>query len=433
MATTYTEPETTRIQQWWKDSNLILQVVFQTFITVFLLFFASTSQIEDEAGAESLLIFTPIAEDSWIITTSLVFLYLGSALCYFGVIVERFRPEAGLFMVFIGGILLILTMRFVHLIGLILICHQAWFIAAQTYRRRTLWTILLYLSATFGVVFLLVLPTYGYSVYLEEVTSFSEWIFSPLNLGMTGMSFAMVYLAIALSWQYGKNARRSMLRIQALQDRAEYAAVAERNRIAREMHDIVAHSLTVMIAQADGGRFAGQKDPAKALHALGTISEVGRDALGQMRSLLSVLRDDQAPDRSLGVDGGITGIDDLVREARRAGADVDYTVTGTPQNLGASISLSVYRIVQEALTNVLKHAGPVPVKVTLRWPEPSDGQQLRIVVSNINGVGLVETESELPGRGLIGIAERAKLHGGTASWGQYGDNWRVEVTLPLTS
>lgn len=263
--------------------------------------------------------------------------------------------------------------------------------------------------------------------------SFGAWVVSPLNLGMSFVSLAVIYLAIALFWQYGKNTRRSMLRIQALQDRAEYAAVAERNRIAREMHDIVAHSLTVMIAQADGGRFAGQKDPAKALQALGTISEVGRDALGQMRSLLSVLRDDQTPDRSLGVDGGIAGIDDLVREARRAGADVDYTVTGTPQNLGASTSLSVYRIVQEALTNVLKHAGSVPVKVKLRWPEPNDGQELRIVVSNINGVGLVETESELPGRGLIGIAERAKLHGGTASWGQYGDNWRVDVTLPVTS
>ncbi len=336
-------------------------------------------------------------------------------------------------MVFIGGILLILTLRFVHPIGFILICHQAWFVAAHTHRRRALWTTLLYLSASLGVVFLLVIPTYSFSVHFEEVTSFSDWIFNPLNLGMTIMSFAMIYLAIALFWQYGKNTRRSMLKIQALQDRAEYAAVAERNRIAREMHDIVAHSLTVMIAQADGGRFAGQKDSAKALQALSTISEVGRDALGQMRSLLSVLRDDQNPDRSLGVDGGITGIDDLVREARRAGAEVDYTETGTPQNLAASISLSVYRIVQEALTNVLKHAGSVPVTVTLRWPEPQDSQELRIVVSNINGVGLVETESELPGRGLIGIAERAKLHGGTASWGQYGDNWRVEVTLPLTS
>ena len=217
---------------------------------------------------------------------------------------------------------------------------------------------------------------------------------------------------------------RVVLRVHKL------AAVAERNRIAREMHDIVAHSLTAVSAQADGGRYAGKKRPELAIEALDTISATGREALAQMRQLLSVLREDET--RDTGSAPGIDGVPGLVEDARRSGLDISLDIRGDARDVPATLGLTVYRTVQESLTNVLKHAGKVRTQVVLDWTVPGS---LLVSVDNAPGQGLVDATSAAGGaggQGLIGLKERARVHAGSASWGAsevFPGGWRVAVKL----
>ena len=206
------------------------------------------------------------------------------------------------------------------------------------------------------------------------------------------------------------------------------AAAAERARIAREMHDVVAHTLSVVVAQADGGRFAAAQDPAAATRALGTISEVGRSALGEMRALLGLLRDadDEA---ALGPQPSIEDIPALVASTREGGLDVSFVTTGTPRPLPIGAGLALYRIAQEALTNVLKHAGPGPrAFVQLTWEDAA----LVLTVSD-DGRGAAARDDG-DGQGLAGMRERATVFGGTLSAGpRAGGGYLVRATLPRSS
>ena len=134
------------------------------------------------------------------------------------------------------------------------------------------------------------------------------------------------------------------------------AAAAERARIAREMHDIVAHNLAVVIALADGAVFAARESPEQATAAMEKVSRTGREALAEMRRLLGVLNDESAGSRV--PQPGIPELEQLVAQVRTTGVPVDLEVTGDPAGLPAGVQLATYRIVQEALTNTLKHAGP---------------------------------------------------------------------------
>nr|WP_277606631.1 sensor histidine kinase [Rhodococcus aetherivorans] len=206
----------------------------------------------------------------------------------------------------------------------------------------------------------------------------------------------------------------------------ELAALGERTRIAREMHDIVAHSLTVVIAQADGGRYAAPQHPEGAVSALTAIADTGRRALSDMRSLLAVLREDGP--REFRVAPGPDDLDELIADLRGGGLDVEFTVTGPRRDLPAGTGLTVYRIVQEALTNVLRHAGPrAHVRVRLAWlPERVE---VEIVDNGRGAAALVEPRPG--GQGLIGMAERARLHGGAVSAGPApGGGYRVHALLP---
>ena len=206
------------------------------------------------------------------------------------------------------------------------------------------------------------------------------------------------------------------------------AAAAERARIAREMHDVVAHTLSVVVAQADGGRFAAAQDPQAATRALGTISEVGRSALGEMRALLGLLRDadDEA---ALGPQPSIEDIPALVASTREGGLDVSFVTTGTPRPLPIGAGLALYRITQEALTNVLKHAGPGPrAFVQLTWEDAA----LVLTVSD-DGRGAAARDDG-DGQGLPGMRERATVFGGTLSAGpRAGGGYLVRATLPRSS
>lgn len=204
------------------------------------------------------------------------------------------------------------------------------------------------------------------------------------------------------------------------------AASDERARIAREMHDVVAHTLSVVVAQADGGRFAAPTDPAAAVRTLDTISEVGRSALTEMRALLGVLRTSEG-EVELGPQPSVGDIPGLVATARDGGLDVSYVTTGTPRPLPIGAGLALYRIAQEGLTNILKHAGPVATAfLQLKW----DDDDVTLTVSD-DGRGAA-AHSDGTGGGIQGMTERATVFGGTLTAGpKAGGGFVLRARLPL--
>lgn len=208
---------------------------------------------------------------------------------------------------------------------------------------------------------------------------------------------------------------------------ATEAADAERQRIAREMHDVVSHSLAVMISQAEGGRMSSPDGPSAAV--LRTVADTGRAAMADMRAMLGVLGHPVDTTGSRAPLPGLGELGKLVERVRSTGCDVRVSQTGTPVELPATLGLTAYRVLQESLTNVVKHAGPAAsAQVLLRW-EP---QQLTLEVSD-DGVA---STSAGRGHGLTGMAERVAALGGTLCTGPSGDppgrrGWQVSVALPL--
>jgi signal transduction histidine kinase len=271
-----------------------------------------------------------------------------------------------------------------------------------------------------------------------------------------GIVSFVVMLTSTTVFAYGLVRRARRERIDALVERAarlelerdqqtQIATAAERARIAREMHDIVAHSLSVIIAQADGGRYAAEQDPTAAQRSLTTISETGRAALADMRRLLGVLRTGSDPsDTGTALPGPGTqppsqrapelspqpGVEDLpvlVQQVRASGLDVSLARLGTPRPLPPGTGLSVFRIAQESLTNVLKHAGPdATVTVLLQWREAS----LVLEVTD-DGRGAA-AGSDGAGQGVVGMRERAAMLAGTLAVGpRPGGGYRVRAEIPV--
>jgi len=211
---------------------------------------------------------------------------------------------------------------------------------------------------------------------------------------------------------------------------AQIAAAAERARIARELHDVIAHNVSVMVVQADGAAYAMGADPRRAREALAAISATGRQALAEMRALLGVLRrpgHDAAAD--LAPQPGLHQIGDLLDQARAVGLPVTCTVEGVPRPLPGGAALAAYRIIQESLTNVRKHGGPLATAaVTLRYA----GDRLEIEVADDGAGAAASTDG--PGHGLTGMRERAGLYGGTVRAGpRPGGGFLVAATLPFTA
>jgi signal transduction histidine kinase len=212
---------------------------------------------------------------------------------------------------------------------------------------------------------------------------------------------------------------------------ARIAVADERAAIARELHDVVAHSLAVMIVQADGGGYAFDSDPDQARQALKTVAETGREALEDMRRLVEVLRGTQLePD---GSDGRIAvtldRLDPLVERARSAGLSVDVTVTGEQPPLPSAVEVSLYRIVQESLTNVLRHAG-AGAHVRLRLGYAPEAVSVS-VVDDGGAATAGATLSPGSGHGLVGMRERVNVHGGELAARPLGSGWAVDATIPL--
>ncbi len=389
---------------WWRDASWWVFVSIAGFLYLFL-----------GVGAT---FGSGMVSSTW----QVVLVFVGLITSFIGLLLQRFRPEPGVAVVALGMFIFAASAMLVWPLGYWVVAYEAYFISAKLTLRRKLWLTLLLLGSFFAMVwgtFYNAGTTNGDLAWAGADFRAAEfWLFWGLIILLTAVT-------VALMWLTGPYSLRRDQAVEALAARAELATVSERNRIARELHDIVAHSLTVVIAQADGGRYAGRKDPAKAIEALDTIAARGRSALTQMRELLSVLHEDAPSPRSTSVTPGVAGVPDLVADAKRSGVQVQLKVIGEPRQLDEVRDLSVYRIVQESLTNVLKHAGSVPAQVRLEW-EPA---QVTISVDNAPG----DEQIEGSGRGLTGIRQRVAIHGGQAKWGAsavYPGGWNVTATVP---
>ena len=213
--------------------------------------------------------------------------------------------------------------------------------------------------------------------------------------------------------------------------RSRLAAATERTRVAREMHDILGHSLSVIITLADGGAYAVDAAPERSKEALRMIGDTGRRSLAELRRMLGVLRV-RADEPDLSPQPGIADLDPLCRHIRAAGPRVEYQSAGELESLDAGVQLAAYRIVQEALTNTLKHAGPrTHVRLALRV----DGARLRIEVRDTGPPAGADRDAAAgeDGHGLIGMRERAALYGGAVTAGPTPDGgWSVAAELDLT-
>jgi signal transduction histidine kinase len=246
-----------------------------------------------------------------------------------------------------------------------------------------------------------------------------------------------VLIFVVAPWSAGRalrhrdrEARKLTAQVDALEhDRevlAREAVFAERARIARELHDVVAHSLSVIAIQADAAEGALAKDPDRAREPLAAVKHTAREALTEMRHLLGLLRDEGGAGLSLEPQPGLESLGALVEQVRAAGLSVDLTVTGDAQPLPAGADLSAFRLVQEALTNTLKHAGANRASVSVRHTD----QRVELVVVDDGSVDAAR-QSNGDGHGLIGMQERVALYGGTLEVGPVlGGGYRVLASLP---
>jgi signal transduction histidine kinase len=243
------------------------------------------------------------------------------------------------------------------------------------------------------------------------------------------------WLAFAIAWLVGRDQRRRRQRVGELEDRAErlerereeqaqLAVAEERGRIARELHDVIAHNVSVIVVQAQAGpHLVG--DTKRVVGVFQAIESSGRDALGELRRLLGILRsgDDQL---AIGPQPGLSSLQSLVEHVRASGVSLELRIEGEPVHLPAGVDLSAYRIVQEALTNVVKHAGGAAAEVVIRYRERAleldvvdDGHSRPV---DVNGAG----------HGLIGMRERVALYGGTLEAGtRDGGGYAVRARLPF--
>src|SRR4051795_4250570 len=260
-----------------------------------------------------------------------------------------------------------------------------------------------------------------------------------------GAYVGTILLAILLPWAAGRAAKEWAQRalelqrvnaaLKAEQEQRSLLAVAdERSRIARELHDVVAHSISVMVVQAEGAKRMMDRDPRRAKSALEQIEGTGRAALVEMRRLLGVLRKDgEGAVRT--PQPGTQTLDMLVDRAQEAGLDVRVAIDGHKKTLPAGVDVSVFRIIQEALTNALKHAGPTRADVLLKYD--NDAVEVEIVDAGlVNGHEPPNTDPDNPQHGLLGMKERVSLYGGEIVTGPCEDGrdgYRVWARIPLTS
>lgn len=375
-----------------------------------------------------------------------------SALCSTTALYFRYRFPYGSIYVIIAALCLTLVTPFPD--SLVITCYPPVSLAAYHTGRH--WTRRARLRALIlGWVGALAVTVQASLSFLYHWDDIPARIFISLMLGVLCGSIFTVF------WFLGDSRRMRELRSEEFKERArrlEYeqeqerrlAAQDERTRIAREMHDIVAHSLSSIISQADGARYAAasartaraqhaelagqaqqQSEPDIAEQTLELIADTARDSLTQMRSLLGLLRTDEAT--AYAPVPTLNDVPALVEQSRRAGLPVTFTgITGTmARTLPQGAELAAYRTVQEALTNALKHSPGAATTVTIHWGE--EGLQLRVENEPVSSAAAQHIARPVPGsgNGLRGMSERIALYHGTLTYGLQPDgSWLVETALP---
>ena len=372
-----------------------------------------------------------------------------SALCSTTALYFRYRFPYGSIYVVIAALCLTLVTPFPD--SLVITCYPPVSLAAYHTGRH--WTRRARFRALIlGWVGALAVTVQASLSFLYHWDDMPARIFISLMLGVLCGSIFTVF------WFLGDSRRMRELRSEEFKERArrlEYeqeqerrlAAQDERTRIAREMHDIVAHSLSSIISQADGARYAAasalaqqaeqsgqaqqQSKPDIAEQTLELIADTARDSLTQMRSLLGLLRTDEAT--AYAPVPTLNDVPALVEQSRRAGLPVTFTgITGTmARTLPQGAELAAYRTVQEALTNALKHSPGAATTVTIHWGK--DGLQLRVQNDPVSSAAAQHIARPVPGsgNGLRGMSERIALYHGTLTYGLQPDGgWLVEAALP---
>ncbi|CAM3156314.1 Histidine kinase domain-containing protein [Stackebrandtia soli] len=282
----------------------------------------------------------------------------------------------------------------------------------------------------------------GSAVIWGTLTVLIVTVIPEQQLGMSATS-ALIFNYISASILFGigravYNRRRTLVELQdrahlAEENQAAMAAQAvadERRRIARELHDVVAHHVAVMGVLATGARRVLAKDPAKADETLQTIEQTGRATLREMRRLLDVLRtSEEEPEDELTPQPGLDAVHSLVAQIRDTGLPVSLIVDGMPYPLDPGIALTVYRIIQEGLTNTLKHAGQARATVHIRY----ESDRIELDVGDNGGGPRVDGGGTgRVGHGLVGMRERVALYGGTLRTGpRPGGGFRVHTVIPI--
>jgi signal transduction histidine kinase len=303
--------------------------------------------------------------------------------------------------------------------------------------------------STVGVLIAL----YTAAAHLDRRRSVQAALFTAVGLAIVLLtarwevtigSIASNIVIFATVWLIGDNLQTRRANVAALRERAERAeqtraaeaqrAVAEeRTRIARELHDVVAHSVSVMLVQTGAARRVIDTDPAQAAAALEAVEATGREAMAEMRRLLGVLREDGGPTgpAALAPQPSLRELPTLIAHVAESGLVVTLATEGAPRDLPAAVGLSAYRIVQEALTNALKHAGPsASAVVSLRYRE--DEVEIE-VADDGRGASVTGVANGSRGHGLLGMRERAGLFGGELTAGpRAGGGFVVRARLPIS-
>ena len=264
----------------------------------------------------------------------------------------------------------------------------------------------------------------GFAVGLTHISGDAE-----VKLG----NFAFGVVIVTGVWIVGRLVRsrtREATRLARETERLEaerlIAVGEERARIARELHDVIAHSVSVMVVQAEAAQEVLKRDPQRAVEPLEAVQQTGRQAMVEMSRLVGLLRED-GEELGLAPQPGLSELDALVREVGEAGLPVTLRVEGQPAQIPLGVDLTAYRILQEGLTNALKHAGPAHAQVTVRYG--TDSLELE-VVDDGPGTG----NGHVGGHGLVGMRERVIVFGGDLDAGPLPEGgFAVRARLPLAS
>ena len=294
----------------------------------------------------------------------------------------------------------------------------------------------------------LLIAIYGLGAHEERPRSLNHFLaifgvsLTVLVIGVISASEDLPLLAIPVNiivfitaWILGDNVRNRRNYLIELEEKASRieqqresearrAVSEERNRIARELHDVVAHSMSVMVVQAGAARRVLQTNPGQAAEAMTAIEETGRESLHEMRRVLGVLRSDNT-EAELAPAPGLDDFDRLIRQCEEAGLPVELEVAGDVRKLAPGLELSAYRIIQESLTNSLKHAGQARATVNLDYRPDA-----LVVAVTDDGHGASAPRGT--GQGLVGMRERVEAYGGELVAGpRGGGGFRVRATFPL--